>query len=81
MERDNVKEELMTIIKPFVPDGESISLSDNQDLINDLKINSAHIVDIVLDIEDKFDINIEDDVIGEMNTVADAVDVVMRKTA
>ncbi len=81
MERDNVKEELMTIIKPFVPDGESISLAENQDLINDLKINSAHIVDIVLDIEDKFDINIEDDVIGEMNTVADAVDVVMRKTA
>ncbi|MEP1094385.1 MAG: phosphopantetheine-binding protein [Cyclobacteriaceae bacterium] len=81
MNRDNVKEELMTIIKPFVPDGESIDLSDNQDLINDLKINSAHIVDIVLDIEDKFDINIEDDVIGEMNTVADAVDVVMKKTA
>lgn len=81
MERDNVKDELMTIIKPFVPDGESISLAENQDLINDLKINSAHIVDIVLDIEDKFDINIEDDVIGEMNTVADAVDVVMRKTA
>ena len=43
MERDTVKEELMTIIKPFVPDGESISLDDNQDLINDLKINSAHI--------------------------------------
>ena len=38
-------------------------------------------LDIVLDIEDKFDINIEDDVIGEMNTVADAVDVVMKKTA
>lgn len=79
MKRESVKEDLIAIIKPFVPDGDSINFSDDQDLVNDLKINSAHIVDIVLDIEDKFDIMIEDDVIGNMNTVSDAVNVVMEK--
>lgn len=81
MKRESVKEDLIAIIKPFVPDGEAMGFSDDMDLINDLKINSAHIVDIVLDIEDKFDIMIEDDVIGKMNTVADAVTVIMDKAS
>lgn len=80
MDRAKIREELVNIITPFVPDGEAIDFSEDQDLINDLKINSAHIVDIVLDIEDKFDIMIEDDVIGKMNTLNDAVDTVLEKT-
>lgn len=81
MDRTKVREELINIITPFVPEGEAVDFSEDMDLINDLKINSAHIVDIVLDIEDKFDIMIEDEVIGKMNTLNDAVDTVIAKTA
>lgn len=79
MDKKQIREELISIITPFVPEAEGIDFSKNQDLINDLKINSAHIVDIVLDLEDKFDIMIEDDVIGQMNTLDDVVEAVDSK--
>ena len=82
MTRETVKFDLIDIIKPYLPqevlDNE---VSEDNHLINDLMINSAHIVDIVLDIEDKFDIMIDDDIIGEMNTVQDSIDVVLKQTA
>ena len=82
MTRETVKFDLIDIIKPYLPqDILDNEVSEDNHLINDLMINSAHIVDIVLDIEDKFDIMIDDDVIGEMNTVQDSIDVVLRKTA
>lgn len=82
MTQESVKTDLLEIIKPYLPEEIGIGeVSEEKHLINDLKINSAHIVDIVLDIEDKFDIMIDDDVIGEMNTVKDSIDVVLKKTA
>ncbi len=82
MTRETIKTDLINIIKPYLPEeilGNEVS--EENHLINDLMINSAHIVDIVLDIEDKFDIMIDDDAIGEMNTVQNSIDVVLRKTA
>ena len=82
MTQESVKTDLLEIIKPYLPEEIQIAeVSEEKHLINDLKINSAHIVDIVLDIEDKFDIMIDDDVIGEMNTVRDSIDVVLAKAA
>lgn len=82
MTRETVKTDLINIIKPYLPEEVmNNEVSEENHLINDLMINSAHIVDIVLDIEDKFDIMIDDDVIGEMNTVNDSINVVLQKTA
>ena len=82
MNQESIKTDLLEIIKPYLPDDVQITeVSEEKHLINDLKINSAHIVDIVLDIEDKFDIMIDDDAIGEMNTVRDSIDVVLKKAA
>lgn len=80
MENTEIKDALVEIIKPYLPEDVSIdNLTEESELIQDLKINSAHIVDIVLDIEDKFDIMIEDDVIGDMNKVGDAVKIIAGK--
>lgn len=80
--QENVKTDLLEIIKPYLPEEIEVQeVSEEKHLINDLKINSAHIVDIVLDIEDKFDIMIDDDAIGEMNTVQDSIDMVLKKAA
>ena len=82
MTQESVKTDLLEIIQPYLPEDIQIGqVSEENHLINDLKINSAHIVDIVLDIEERFDIMIDDDVIGEMNTVGDSIDVVLSKTA
>jgi len=80
--QENVKTDLLEIIKPYLPEEIAVNdVSEEKHLINDLKINSAHIVDIVLDIEDKFDIMIDDDAIGDMNTVQDSINMVLQKTA
>ncbi|MEM6735621.1 MAG: acyl carrier protein [Bacteroidota bacterium] len=82
MNQESIKTDLIEIIKPYLPEDVQIGqVSEEKHLVNDLKINSAHIVDIVLDIEDRFDIMIDDDTIGEMNTVKDSIDVVLKKAA
>ncbi|MEM6813542.1 MAG: acyl carrier protein [Bacteroidota bacterium] len=82
MNQENIKTDLLEIIKPYLPEDIQIGqVSEEKHLVNDLKINSAHIVDIVLDIEDRFDIMIDDDAIGEMNTVKDSINVVLKKAA
>ena len=82
MDRETIKKELLEIIDPYIDEKElTTNISEDSDLINDLNINSAHMVDIVLDIEEKFDIMIEDDFIGKMDTVGDSLDVIEEKLA
>jgi len=77
MNREEILAKLKEIIKPYLGD-ESLfeNVTEESDLINDLKINSAHVVDIVLDIETEFDIVIDDESINKMTTIASSVDVV-----
>jgi len=80
MDKNKIQEELKNIIAVYVPEKEILdNLILEHDLINDLKINSAHIVDIVLDIEEKYDIMIEDDVIMQMGTIGQAIDIIHGK--
>jgi acyl carrier protein len=80
MEKEKIQQELKEIISAYVPEKDLLeNLTLEHDLINDLKINSAHIVDIVLDIEDKYDIMIEDDAIMKMGTVGQSIDVIQEK--
>lgn len=72
--------ELKTIIKPYVQDQEAFgNLSEDTDFINDLKVNSANLVDIILDIEDKYDIEIDNESMEKMLTVKAALEVVNDK--
>lgn len=48
-------------------------------ILNDLKINSARLVDIILDFEDVFDIEVDDDDADKVVTVADGVNLIMAK--
>jgi acyl carrier protein len=80
MDKNKIQEELKNIIAVYVPEKEILdNLILEHDLINDLKINSAHIVDIVLDVEEKYDIMIEDDVIMQMGTIGQAIDIIHGK--
>lgn len=71
---------LKDIIKIYLP--EDVSVNDitlNSHLINELNINSANLVDVVLDIEDHFDITIEDQEIENMETVNSALAIINGK--
>ncbi len=73
-------EELKNIIKIYLPEDVSVDdITPKSHLINELNINSANLVDVVLDVEDHFDITIEDDEIEKMDTVASALEVIDSK--
>ncbi len=57
------------------------NLQPESKIINDLKINSARIVDIVLDVEEAFDIEIDDDSLENIITINDLINIVNRKAA
>ena len=48
-------------------------------ILDDLKVNSARLVDIVLDFEDAFDIEVEDDDADKVRTVGDCVNLILAK--
>lgn len=74
--------DLKTIIQPYVQDEEAFkTLTEKTSFIDDLKINSAHLVDVILDVEDKYDITIEDDEMDQMTNVASAISVIQKKLA
>ena len=80
MNEDERYEKLRKIISPYLPEDVSIELvKKNSHLINELNINSAHLVDIVLDVEDAFDIQLENEDMDAMQTVEDALKIIEKK--
>lgn len=51
------------------------------EIIKDLKVNSARIVDIVLDVEEAFDIEIDDDSLENIVCIRNIVEIVDVKTS
>ncbi|TXD82710.1 acyl carrier protein [Subsaximicrobium wynnwilliamsii] len=82
MTKDELISKLKAIVKPYVQDEEALEkLSEDTDFISDLKINSANLVDVILDVEDEFDIRIENDDMEKMTNVKAAMAIVNEKLA
>ena len=82
MEKSAIIEKLRTIIEPYVQDQDAFAnINESTDLLNDLKINSANLVDIIIDTEMEFDIEIDDDSAEKMLTVKDAVEIISQLTS
>jgi acyl carrier protein len=68
------------IVEPYVQEKAALeNLNEETDFLKDLKINSAHLVDIILDVEDEFDIEIEDEAMEKMLTVGAALAIIEEK--
>ena len=68
------------LVKPYVNDHEALeNLNDKTDFIKDLKINSANLIDIILDVEVEFGIVIDNDSMEKMLDVQSAISVVETK--
>ena len=71
---------LKAIVAPYIQDEEAFKdLSEDTDFVKDLKINSANLVDIILDIEDEFDIRLENEDMEQMLDVKSAMNIVTSK--
>ncbi len=73
---------LEPIIKTYLPEDVSASeINPNSDLTRELNINSAHLVDIILDIEDAFNIEFKNDDMERLRNVNDAISLIQKKTS
>jgi acyl carrier protein len=82
MTRKELITSLQKIVKPYVQNQEAFkNLSEETDFINDLKINSANLVDVILDVEDEFGIEIDNESMEKMLSVKSAMDIIETKLA
>jgi len=82
MNREQIIEKIKIIVQPYSANKEAISaISEETDFIRDLNINSANLVDIVLDIEEAFNLIIDNAEMERMLTVRAAIDIVETKLA
>lgn len=82
MNKENLITSLKKIVKPYIQDEEAFeNLTEETDFINDLKINSANLVDVILDVEDEFDIEIDNEAMEKMLSVKAAMEIIETKLA
>ena len=82
MTNEALIEKLKEIVQPYVKNEEGFNnLGENTDFLNDLKINSANLVDVILDIETEFDILIDNDSMEKMLNVKAAMEIINIKLA
>lgn len=80
MTRDERYQKLKDIIKIYLPEDVSVEdITMGSHFINGLNINSANLVDIILDVEDEFDIMLENEDMERMQTVQDALEIIDAK--
>ena len=80
MENEELINRLKPIVAVYAQDKAALDLmTPETDFIKDLKINSANLVDVVLDVEEEFDIEIDNTAMEKMLTVQASVDIIKEK--
>jgi len=68
---------LKEIVKTYLPEDVSMdSVTQSSNFVTELNINSANLVDIILDLEDTFGIRLENEDMDKMQTVSDALNII-----
>lgn len=80
MDDKKIFEEMINILQPYTKDQallEKATLDTN--ILNDLKVNSARLVDVIIKCEDVFGISVDDDEADKIRTIGDAVKIIKQK--
>ena len=82
MSEKEVYEKVVQILGPFAKDKDALArVSEKTNILEELKVNSARLVDVVLQFEDEFGIEIADDDVDGISTVGDCVKLISQKKA
>ncbi|WP_166923179.1 acyl carrier protein [Flavobacterium poyangense] len=82
MSKEEIIAQLKMIVKPYTTNADAYeTLNENTDFINDLNINSANLVDIILDIEESFNLIIDNTDMERMINVKATVEIIATKLA
>jgi acyl carrier protein len=80
MNNDQLLTELKKIVKPYTKNDEAFeNFTEETNFITDLNINSANLVDIVLDVEEAFDIIIDNESMEKMVNAKAALNIIQSK--
>ena len=80
MDQSEIMGTVVKILTPWVKNEDALqSVSMETSILDDLKVNSARLVDVVIAFEDEFDIEIEDEDVDAVNSVGDAVQLISGK--
>lgn len=80
MEKETLIAQLKEIVKPYAKNQEALlNINENTDFVNDLKINSANLVDVILDVEEQFNIVIDNESMERMLNVKSAIEIIEAK--
>lgn len=71
---DLVFHKICSLLEPL--NENNVTLARETDLITDLEIDSVSVLDIVMDIEDNYDISIPVNTISEIKTIGELVDAI-----
>ena len=80
MENEELISRLKPIVAMYAQDKTALEqLNLQTDFIKDLKINSANLVDVILDVEEEFDIEIDNESMEKMLNVQASLDIINAK--
>ncbi len=78
MNKNTTLEKLHLIVQRFLKENNKISMEDK--LVDDLGFDSIDIADLVVDIEDTFEIHFSDEELNKLVFVNDIVNLIEKKT-
>ena len=82
MSEQEVFDKVVSIIEPFAQNEQALrNVTMDTSILEDLKVNSARLVDVVLEIEDAFDIEVSDEDADNVKTIGSAVHLIVGATA
>ena len=82
MNREEIIAQLKSIVKPYSSNQDAFdNFTEDTDFITDLNINSANLVDIILDVEDAFKIHIDNELMEKMMDVKSTLLIIETKLA
>jgi acyl carrier protein len=82
MTHEEAFEKIIKILTPHVKNQAALdTVNEDTSILDDLKVNSARLVDVVLAFEDDFDIEIADEEVDLINTIGDCLKLVLAKAS
>ena len=64
-------EQIIAVLRPLAKDGAEITV--DTDLVDDLSLDSLKIMEVMAEIEDRFDISVPINILSEIRTVRDVI--------
>jgi len=80
MDEKKIFKEMVNILKAYAKNQDLLDKATlDTHILNDIKVNSARLVDVIIKCEDVYGISIDDDEADKIRTIGDAVRIIKQK--